>query len=361
MKAAICYEFGKPLTIEDVILESPQEGEVVVRVKATAVCHSDIHCTNGDLPGPLPGIPGHETVGVVDAVGPGVNTVKPGDLVLVTTVTSGCGHCYYCTVGLRHLCERSKPLPFHHRNKNGQPLGSMAGPVAGFAEYTVVSERLLAIIPNDIPIDQAALLSCGVLTGYGAVFNRAQVQPLHSVAVIGSGGVGLNVIQAAVIAGARPIIAVDILDSKLEMAKKLGATHLINSAKEKDPIKTIQQMTSGRGADYVFVTVGAAAAVRQGLAMSAPRGMTVLIGLVPVKDPLTFSAFDFIGGERTLTGCGGGSARLSIDIPRLVELYHEGRLNLDGLITSHYPLSEINTAIDMMVKGQALRNVIMFD
>ena len=361
MKAAVCYEFSKPLVVEDVFLEPPQEGEVKVRVKATAICHSDIHCTNGDLPGPLPGIPGHETVGLVETLGPNVTSVKPGDLVLVTTVTSGCGHCYYCTVGLRHLCERSKPLPFHHRNKNGQPLASMAGPVAGLAEYTVVSERQLAVIPADFPIDLAALLSCGVLTGYGAVFNRAQVKPLNSVVVVGTGGVGLNAIQAASIAGARPVIAVDIQESKLEMAKKFGATHVVNSMKEKDPIKIVQQMTSGRGADYVFITVGSSAAVHQGFFMSAPRGMTVIIGLIPIKEKLTFSTFDLIGGERVLTGCGGGSPRLTIDIPRLVELYREGRLQLDDLIEAHYPLSEVNTAIESMAKGNTLRNVIMFD
>jgi S-(hydroxymethyl)glutathione dehydrogenase/alcohol dehydrogenase len=193
------------------------------------------------------------------------------------------------------------------------------------------------------------------------VFNRAQVQPLHSVAVVGTGGVGLNVIQAAAIAGARPIIGVDIMDSKLETARKLGATVSINSTKEKDPIKAVKDVTSGRGADYVFVTVGSAAGVRQGLFMSAPRGMTVIIGLVPVKESINLSTFDLIGGERVLTGCGGGSARLSIDIPRIIELCREGRINLDNLISGHYPLELVNTAIDLMVKGKALRNVIMFD
>jgi len=361
VKAAVCYEFGKPLTVEDVTLEPPQDGEVRVRVRATAICHSDIHCTNGDLPGPIPGIPGHETAGHVEAVGAGVTSVKAGDAVLVTTVTSGCGHCYYCTVGLRHLCERSQRQPFHHRNKSGHPLAPMAGPVAGLAEYTVVSERQLVVIPSDIPFDRAALLSCGVLTGYGAVFNRAQVKPLSSVVVVGAGGVGLNTIQAAALAGARPVIAVDIADAKLEMARKFGATHVLNSASEQDPIKAVKQMTSGRGADYVFVTVGSSAAVRQGFFMSAPRGMTVIIGLMPVKETLSFSTFDFIGGERVLTGCGGGSPRLSIDVPRLVELYRAGCLRLDDLVTAHYRLEEVNAAMESMVRGNALRNVIMFD
>jgi len=361
MKAAVCYEFNKPLVIEDVTLEPPQKGEVKVRVKATAICHSDIHCIKGELGGRLPGLPGHETAGYIDAVGEGVTSVKPGDAVLVTTVTSGCGHCYYCTIGLRHLCERSRPKPFHHRNMKGEPLMKMAGPVGGLAEYTVVAEGLVAPIPQDFPMDKAALISCGVLTGYGAVFNRAKVQPLSPVVVVGTGGVGLNAIQAASIAGASPIIAVDILDSKLEMAKKFGATHTVNSAQEKDPIKAVQQMTSGRGADYVFITVGSAAAARQGFFMSAPRGMTVLIGLMPMKESLSFSSFDILGGERVLTGCGGGSARLTIDVPRLVSLYREGRLKLDELITAHYPFKDVNAAIDSTIKGEALRNVVMFD
>ena len=210
-------------------------------------------------------------------------------------------------------------------------------------------------------MDRAALISCGVLTGYGAVFNRAHVQPLSSVVVVGTGGVGLNAIQAAALAGAKPVIAVDILDSKLEMARKFGATHVVNSKKEADPIKAVRQMTAGRGADYVFITVGSAAAVKQGVFMSAPRGMTVIIGLVPMKEQVSLGSFDLIGGERVLTGCGGGSARLSIDIPRIVELYRAGQLKLDELITGHYKLKDVNEAIELTEKGQALRNIIMFD
>ena len=360
MKAAVCYEFGKPLVVEDVDLDPPQEGEVKVRIIATAICHSDIHCIKGELPGKLPGVPGHESAGYVEEVGKNVTSVKPGDPVIISTVTSGCGQCFYCTIGLRHLCERRKPLPPHHRNKSGQLLAPMAGPVGGFAEYTVVSETQLAVVPGDLPMDRAALLSCGVLTGFGAVVNRAQVKPLNSVVVMGSGGVGLNAIQGAALVGAYPVIAVDILDSKLEMARAFGATHTINSAKEKDPIKLVQQITSGRGADYVFVTVGSAAAFRQGFSMSGQRGMTVIIGLVPMKESISFTTFDFVMGERVVTGCGGGSPRLSIDIPHLVALYRDGRLKLDELITDRYPLKEINVAIASMEKGEALRNVIMF-
>jgi len=360
MKAAVCYEFDKPLVVEEVDLDPPQEGEVKVRISATAVCHSDIHCIKGELPGKLPGVPGHESAGHVEEVGANVTLVNPGDPVIVSTVTSGCGQCYYCKIGLPHLCERNKPHPPHHRNKKGELMPPMAGPVGGFAEYTVVSETQLAVIPEDFAMDKAALISCGVLTGYGAVVNRAQVKGLNSVVVMGTGGVGLNAIQAAALMGAYPVIAVDILDRKLEFARNFGATHTVNSAKEKDPIALVNQMTYGRGADYVFITVGSADALRQGFFMSGPRGMTVIIGLVPMKDSICFNTFDFLGGERVLTGCGGGSPRLNIDVSRIIELYQEGRLKLDELITGYYPLEQINAAIESAEKGEAIRNVITF-
>jgi S-(hydroxymethyl)glutathione dehydrogenase/alcohol dehydrogenase len=361
MKAAVCYEFGKPLVVEEVDLDPPEEGEVKVRISATAVCHSDIHCIKGELPGKLPGVPGHESAGYVEEVGPNVTEIKPGDPVIISTVTTGCGQCYYCNIGLRHLCERRSPMKPHHRNKDGVPMLPMAGPVGGFSEYTVVSETQVAVIPEDLPMDRAALISCGVLTGYGAVVNRAKVEPLKSVVVMGTGGVGLNAIQAAALVGANPVIAVDILDKKLDFAKSFGATHGVNSATEQDPIAKIIELTHGRGADYVFVTVGNVKALRQGFDMAGPRGMTVIIGLVPMKDTISFNTFDFLGGEKVLTACGGGSPRLRIDVQNIIELYREGRLKLDELITAYYPLEKINEAIASSATGEAIRNIIMFE
>ncbi|OGN87481.1 MAG: hypothetical protein A2158_08540 [Chloroflexi bacterium RBG_13_46_14] len=358
MKAAVCYEFGKPLSLEEVDLDPPQAGEVKVRVVATAVCHSDLHCISGEIPGRIPGVPGHETSGYVEEVGEGVTLVKPGDPVVLSTTPSGCGTCYHCTMGLPHLCDNKPFLPPHHRNKKGELLAPMAGPVGGFAEYTVVSERQCVVIPEDMPMDKAALISCGVLTGYGAVVNRADIKTLDSVLVMGTGGVGLNAIQTAAISGAYPVIAVDILDSKLELAKRFGATHTVNASKEKDPVKAVQNLTHGRGADFVFVTVGSAAALKQGFTMSAPRGTTILIGLVPVKESISFMAFDFLGGERNLTGCGGGSTRLNLDISRIIELYNDGLLKLDELISGHYPFEKINEAIESTKKGNVIRNIV---
>ncbi len=362
MKAAIVYEVGKPLVVEDgVTVDPPGKGEVKVKVAFTAVCHSDLHFISGEIPSPLPGLAGHETAGHVDEVGEGVTRLKKGDTVVIGTVTSGCGHCYYCTIGAPHFCvERGAFMRPKHKNRKGQPLALMAGPVGGFVEYTTVPQELVTKVPQDMPLDRACLLACGVTSGFGAVVNRAKVKAMSSVAVIGTGGVGLNSIQGAAFSGAYPIIAVDVLDSKLETALKFGATHTVNIRKVKDPVKAVADMTSGRGADYVFVTVGSVDAIRQGFLMSGVMGMTVIVGLAQ-GDLRAFIPFDFLFTEKVLTACGGGSIRSSIDIPFLVSLYKAGKLKLDELISGHYPLVRINEAVDSLKKGEALRNIITFE
>ncbi len=364
MKAAICYEFGKPLVVDEVTLDAPEKGEVKVKVGAVAICHSDLHAIKGELPGKLPGVPGHEVAGYVDETGEGVMQVEAGDYVVASCVNAGCGHCYYCNIGLRHMCTGIDMRAMfakggHHIDKNGTRLGPMAGPVGGFAEYTVVSQYQLAKIPRDLPVDRACLLACGVMTGFGAVHNRAQVKPMSSVIVMGAGGVGMNAIQGAVHAGAYPIIAVDIRDDKLEMARTFGATHTVNTTKEKEPIEAVRKMTGGRGADYGFLTVGNIEALRQGFDMLGRRGMMVVIG-VAMGDLSAFRAGEFIGSEKILTGSMMGSTRLDIDIARYVELYQAGQLKLDELIAGHYPLEKINEAIESTDSGAVLRNIIMF-
>jgi S-(hydroxymethyl)glutathione dehydrogenase/alcohol dehydrogenase len=360
MKAAVCYEFGKPLVVEDVELAPPGKGEVKVRLAATAICHSDIHDIKGELPGPLPFVGGHESAGYVEEVGPDVKNVKVGDPVVVTLLSS-CGTCFYCITGLPHLCEArfSRKPEVRLRNKKGQPLAQRGG-VAGFAQYVLVNESQIMIAPKKMPLDRAALLACGVITGFGAVVNRAQVKPFRSVIVVGTGGVGINAIQGAAYSGAYPIIAVDVLDTKMKTAIDFGATHTIN-AKRDDAVEAVRQLTSGRGADYVFITVGSVAAIRQGLSMSGPRGTTVVIGLPPVKDMLSLSPLELVGAEKTLTGGYMGSTNLKVDIPRLIALYQTGRLKLDEIITGRYPLERINEAIESTERGEALRNVIMFE
>jgi S-(hydroxymethyl)glutathione dehydrogenase/alcohol dehydrogenase len=357
MKAAVCYEFGKPLVVEDVDLDPPKMGEVKVRIGATAICHSDIHVIRGELGFKLPIVAGHESAGYVEEVGEGVTLVKKGDTV-VLSLLSACGRCVMCVTGQAQLCEAKWPLSTESRlhNKKGQALNHMTR-TASFAEYAVVDQSQLVPIPSNLPIDRAALLACGVITGFGAVVNRAQVRPMSSVVVVGTGGVGLNAIQGAAISGANPIIAVDVLDNKLEAAKGFGATHGVR-ADGKDPVKDVKDLTGGRGADYVFVTVGSLSAVQQGFSMSGPRGMTVVVGLPPRGGTITIPAF--LPGERMITSSNMGTTRLSAEVPKLVALYQSGRLKLDELITARYPLSQINEAIESVEKGQALRNVIMF-
>jgi len=357
MKAAVCYEFGKPLVIEDVTLDPPKTGEVKVKMAATAICHSDIHSIKGEIPFPLPMVAGHESSGYVEEVGPGVTTVKPGDNVIISLLAS-CGRCYSCVSGYPENCEFHWPLLTESRmhNKKGQALvhGTRT---ATFAEYAIVDQSQVVAIPKDLPMDRASLLACGVITGFGAVVNRAQVRPMSGVVVIGTGGVGLNAIQGARISGADPIIAVDILDSKLETAKFFGATHGVR-ADGKDPIKEVKEITHGRGADYVFVTVGSVAALAQSYPMTGNRGMVVTVGFPPHGGTWTLPGF--LWGEKMITSCNMGSTKLSIEIPKLISLYKEGRLKLDELVTGHFPFEKINEAIADSEKGKALRNVLMF-
>ncbi|OGO43010.1 MAG: zinc-binding dehydrogenase [Chloroflexi bacterium RBG_16_60_22] len=359
MKAAVCYEYGKPLVVEEIDIAPPGAGEVKVKMAATAICHSDIHVIRGELPGKTPLVGGHESAGYIEEVGEGVSSVKKGDPVVASLLIS-CGKCKPCLTGRTHMCQaawaRDNESPY--RNKKGQPLMQMVK-IGSFAEYTILHESQVVKVPKDMPLDRASLLACGVITGFGAVVNRARVEVMSSCVIIGTGGVGLNSVQGAAISGANPVIAVDISDSKLAAAKKFGATHTVNPGKA-DAIKAVKELTEGRGADYVFVTVGNVKAIEQGFAMSGPRGMTVVVGLPKFTDTITFSPFGFIKDERTLTGSFMGTTQLQTDIPRLIELYKAGILKLDELITERYPLEKINQAVEAVEKGKALRNVIMF-
>ncbi len=359
MKAAICYEFGKPLVVEEVGIDPPQKGEVKVKLAATAICHSDIHDIRGDLGGELPLLPGHESAGYVEEVGKGVTSVRPGDPVVVSLLSS-CGNCRYCRTGRSHLCSATWPIDKESRvrDKKGQFIRKSVR-VGGFAEYVVVLESQVVKIPADMLLDRASLLACGVITGFGSVVNRAKVEVLSSCVIIGTGGVGLNAVQGAAISGAYPIIAVDVSDSKLKAAKSFGATHTVNAAKQ-DPVEAVKKLTDGVGADYVFITVGSTDAILQGIFMSGPRGMIVMVGLPKFTDTIAFSPLFFIKDERMLTGSYMGTTELQTAIPKMVELYKAGILKLDELITGRYSLEQINEAIESVERGEALRNVIMF-
>ena len=360
MKAAVCYEIGKPLVIEDIDIAQPGYGEVMMKVGATAVCHSDIHLIKGEFPGTIPIVAGHESAGYIEKIGPGVTGFQVGDRVIASLLLS-CGECVYCTTGRPNLCEKVWPrdaVP-PYKNKNGEAL-NQAFLVGSFSEYTIIDRSQLVKIPDNMPFDKACLLSCGVITGFGAVVWRAKVALGKSCVIIGAGGVGLNSIQGAHLVSAYPIIAIDINDKKLEAARKFGATHTINSSKT-DPAEVVKSLTGGRGAEYVFITVGSSKVMSQSIELSCPGGMIVWVGLPKITETIPLSPYDFIKPERTLTGSYMGSTNLQNDIPRLINLYQAGKLKLDELITRHYRLEEINEAISAVERGEALRNIIMFE
>ena len=345
--------------IEEVSLADAGPGEVKVKLAATAICHSDISYADGAWGGDLPAVYGHECAGVVETVGLGVTTVKPGDAVVVTLIRS-CGHCHGCVRGMPVTCSTQFPLDAKSpiTDKSGKPLiQSMR--TGGFAEQVLVHESQCVTIPSTIPMTSASLLACGVITGFGAVTNTARVPAGSHVVVIGTGGVGLNSIQGARVCGARTVIAVDIADNKLEAAKGFGATHGINSSKE-NVLDRVMQLTESRGADYVFVTVGAKGAFDSSYALLAKGGSTVLVGMpasgvMSEIDPGTMAAY-----SQNVLGSKMGSARIQVDIPNLVDLYQQKRVKLDELITKTYPLEQINEAIAAVKRGEALRNVIVF-
>ena len=362
MKAAVCYELGKPLVIEEIEIDPPKQGEVKVRLGATAICHSDVFIVNGGWGGETPVIAGHEAAGVVEEVGPGVTLHKPGDRVLATLLRS-CGRCRNCAIGVTYICEGDFALAREGRlhRKQGDPI-RMGANVAAFAEYVVIHESQLAPIPDDLPLDQASLISCGVITGSGAVMNTANVEPDSSVVIIGAGGVGLNSVQAAEIVGAYPIIAIDLIDHKLEAAKTFGATHTVNG-KEEDSVEAVRELTQG-GANYVFVTVGNTTAIEQGLEMVRSGGTEVIVGVPEDQATITIRPRTMnargAGGPKNILGSYMGSTRLPVDIPKLINLHRQGRPKLEELITERYPIEQINEAMAITERGDALRNVIMF-
>lgn len=359
MKAAVCHEFGRPLVIEDVEIAPPQSGEVKIKMTACAICHSDISYAEGAWGGTLPAVYGHEGAGVVEEVGPSVATVKPGDHVVVTLIRS-CGHCHYCVQGHLVACEtrfhldEETPL----RRPDGTPI-TQGLRTAAFAEYAVVDSSQLVAIPHDVPFDSASLLGCGVITGLGAVVNSARVRPGANVVIIGTGGVGLNSVQGAASCGANSVVAVDLSDSKLEAAKRFGATHTINPSKA-SLSEQVRTLTNGRGADFVFVTVGVKAAFDESYALLSRTGTAVLVGIPADGVMSEIDPGAIAEGSQRIIGSKMGSSRIRVDVPYLIGQYKQGRLKLDELISGRYPLEEINEAISSVNRGEALRNVVVF-
>ena len=359
IKAAVCREFAKPLSIEEVELAAPGAGEIRVKVAACAICHSDIHYADGAWGGDLPSVYGHEASGTVEEIGAGVGEFTIGDRVVVTLIRS-CGRCYYCADGDEVLCEADFSL-----DRNGPITGAGGEPIhqglrtGAFAEQVVVDASQAVTIPQEISFDSGSLLACGVITGLGAVTNTARVEAGSKVVVIGTGGVGLNSIQGAVLSECRAIIAVDVVDGKLAAAKRFGATHTVHSGRD-DVAGAVRALTDGRGADYVFVTAGVKSAIEQGFGLIRKGGTLVLVGMPASGVIAGFEPLSFANDCQVVLGSKMGSSRVRVDIPKLVELYQQGRLKLDELISERYRLEEINEAIASVKQGKVMRNIIVF-
>ncbi|MEQ9586683.1 MAG: Zn-dependent alcohol dehydrogenase [Parvibaculaceae bacterium] len=366
MKAAVMHEVGKPLTIEDVQVSKPGEREVLIRTAAAGVCHSDVHFWNGTYPFPLPAVLGHESAGVVEAVGSMVSHVSPGDHV-ITILSPFCGTCEYCLTGHMSVCATQNPKATT-RTREEQPRLSLRGQpitqylnLSSFAETMLVHENAVAKIRKDMPLDRAALIGCGVITGVGAVFHTARVEPGSTVAVIGCGGVGLSCINGAALAGASRIIGIDLQQSKLDLAKKFGATDIVDASKE-DPVAVVRELTGG-GVHYSFEAIGLKTTAEQAFEMLRATGVATVIGMLSPEVKLEISGLDLLGQEKHLQGSIMGSNRFRVDFPRLVEFYMQGRLKLDELISSRIKLTGVTDALRNLEenRGEVARQVILFD
>jgi len=355
IRAAVCHAFGEPLTIEEVELRAPEGREVEVTLEAVAICHSDISYADGIWGGPLPAVYGHEAAGRVTAIGPDARGVELGQSVVVTLIRA-CGHCTPCASGRPSICETPDTAPPPIRGRSGPIKKAMN--TGAFAERVVVDRSQVVPVPDDMPMAAASLLSCGVITGIGAAVNTAALRPGQDAVVIGAGGVGLNAIQGARIAGARRIVAIDLTEGKLADAKAFGATDgiLATGAAPWDEVRGLL----GRGADAVFVTVGAIAAFETAPLFLAPGGRVYMVGMpasgaMAAYEPVTVASLG-----QAMVGSKMGDVILARDIPWMVDLYHQGRLKLDELISRRWSFEDINEAIADTRAGAARRNVIVF-
>ncbi len=367
-KAAILWEVGKEWSVEDIDLDPPGPGEVLVKMAASGLCHSDEHLVTGDLPFELPIIGGHEGAGVVEQVGSDVSWLKPGDHVVFGFIPS-CGRCPSCSTGHQNLCDLGALLGSglqiadstsrHHGQGQDLKLMCLLGT---FSHHTTVNEASCIKIDDDVPLDRACLLGCGVVTGWGSAVYAAETAPGDVVAVVGIGGIGANAIQGARIAGAKKIIAIDPLENKREKAMEFGATHTAASMTEALPL--LQEITYGRMADKVIMTmgVGSGAVLGEALAIAAKRGRVVVTNIHPaVEMSATVSLLDLTLMEKQVVGALFGSGNPRADIPKLLDLYREGQLDLDGLVTKTYPLEGVNEGYDDMRAGRNIRGVLVYD
>uniref|UniRef100_A0A831TBA8 NDMA-dependent alcohol dehydrogenase n=2 Tax=Thermorudis TaxID=1649508 RepID=A0A831TBA8_9BACT len=367
-RAAVLYGANQPFQVEEIELDEPKEREVLVHLVATGMCHSDWHFVTGDHPVHYPMVVGHEGAGIVERVGPGVTEVKPGDHVLVTFIPP-CGRCRWCSTGLTFLCDRGAGATlgpqldgtYRMHTKDGQDIGQFAY-ISTFSEWTVCPVDAVVRVDDDLPLDKICLASCCVPTGFGAAINRAEVRPGDTVAIFGIGGVGINAVQGAAAGGAAKVIAVDLLDYKLEMAEEMGATHTINNSRE-DPVERILELTNGVGADKTIVTIDVVRPEHVGMAYRATRkaGRTVVVGLAPVdEDHIDVPPSDLVLLGKEVVGTLYGHSNPRADFARYLELYRLGKLKIDELITRTYTLDQINEGFRDMLDGRNIRGVIVY-
>lgn len=359
MKAAVFQEANKPLTVEDVDIVDPRPGEVLVKTSCSGVCHSDLHFVDGLWQLPMSCVLGHEAAGVVEAVGEGVTYVAPGDRVIMS-FRPFCGKCYYCLSGKPNLCNDPElaAASATRLTWKGKPILQFAS-VGSFAEMMVTSENGLVKIPEEMPMAEAALIGCGVMTGVGAALYTAQVQGGADVAVIGCGGIGLNIIQGCRIAGAAKIIGIDIVDSKLEMATQFGATHTINS-KSGNLDEAIMEITGGQGVEYAFEAIGVPAAATQAFNITRAGGTCVVVGMHPLGSEIAFPGPAFLQ-EKKVLGCMYGSTRFREHMPKLIDLFLQDKLDLTSLVSRRLKLEDVNEAFRSMKAGEVARSVLEFN
>jgi len=363
MKAAVMYENNKPLQVEEVTLDGPQSQEVLVKMVATGVCHTDLHFIKGEMPCAMPVVLGHEGAGIVEKVGPGVTTLQPGDHVVLMVAWS-CGKCRYCVSGRPAMCPEwlgynmmgTLPSGTKRLHRGDQELNHFFSQ-SSFAEYAVVHERTAIKVREDAPLDEVCLLGCGTTTGIGAVINTAGIRAGESIVIYGCGGVGLSAVIGANLAGAGKLIAVDTLNMKLEKAKELGADYVINASQE-DPVQRVMEITGG-GADYALECIGNVNVMAQAFASIHSGGKCVVVGMASLGSMMNIATFEFLLGK-TITGSVQGDIRASIDVPQYVDLFMAGKLPIDKLISRYYGLDEINEAMEALEKGQVIRSIIRF-
>jgi S-(hydroxymethyl)glutathione dehydrogenase/alcohol dehydrogenase len=360
MRAAVMHAANQPLTIEEITVAKPKRREVLVRTAFAGLCHSDLHIMEGLYPAPTPIILGHEAAGVIEAVGDDVTDFKPGDHV-ISCLSVFCGSCPQCTTGHPNLCENTevKLLPGAARRLfwKGEVVYQFAN-LSAFAEQMLVHENALVKVDDDIPLDIGALVGCGVVTGVGAVFNAAKVEPGTTVAVIGCGGIGLSAVNGAAVAGASRIVAIDTVPSKLETALAMGATDVIN-ASNVDPVQAVRDLLGIGGVHYSFEAIGLKRTAEQSFEMLRPGGVATIIGMVPFGVKIELHGADFLK-DRRIQGTSMGGNRFRVDMPRMLTLWRQGRLKLDHLVAAHIPLEQINEGYAELKSGTTLRSLIKF-